>query len=268
MLDSEKQDIPAKLEEYMREILPELVEQEPSHFVQVTLRQGLELATAANDELLKKAIELWGHVELINRERQWIVSISPVSNDQPADFIKDHTHQEVFTTICLQITAAAERKAATTSRALLTGMQRVLQDSKVKMDFNMYLTSMILLNCIEKSTWSFKAWEEPGLRVNWPLPKDPAIFSRQGNVMSDLLRMLLVIRKAQPRTSCRQADGKLVTDEEDPTAKGYFEAINLDFAEVKSRQENPVFSAADPRSYELSLCATLLLPSPDKENIS
>jgi len=228
MLDSEKQDIPTKIEDYMRDILPELIEQEPSHFVQVTLRQGLDLANAATDELLKKAIELWGHVELVNRERQWIISIDPTGNDPSAECIKEDTHQEVFTTICLQITAAAERKASTTSRSLLTGMQRVLQDSKVKMDFNMYLTAMILLNCIEKSTWAFKAWEQPNLRIIWPLPKEPAAFLRQGYVMSDLLRMLLVIRKVQPRTACRESDGKLVTDEEDPTVKRYFESINLD----------------------------------------
>ncbi|KAK4454356.1 hypothetical protein QBC34DRAFT_157527 [Podospora aff. communis PSN243] len=267
MLD-EKQDIPAKVEKYMREILPELINQEPSHFVQVTLRQGLELANASNDELLKKAIELWGHVELVNRERQWVMSlVSSVSGDDAprAQCIKEDTHQEMFTTICLQLTAGAERKASQTSKTLLTGMQRVLQDSKVKMDFNMYLTSMILLNCIEKSTWEFKAWEQPNLRIIWPLPKEPSTFLRQGRVMSDLLRMLLVIRKVQPRTSCRGSDGKLVTDEEDPTIRHYFETINLDFAEVKAKQDNPSFSPTDPRSFEFMFCSALLLPSPDEK---
>jgi hypothetical protein len=243
MLD-EKQDIPAKVEKYMREILPELINQEPSHFVQVTLRQGLELANASNDELLKKAIELWGHVELVNRERQWVMSIvSTASGDDApaAQYIKEDTHQETFTTICLQLTAGAERKASQTSKTLLTGMQRVLQDSKVKMDFNMYLTSMILLNCIEKSTWEFKAWEQPNLRMVWPLPKEPSTFLRQGRVMSDLLRMLLVIRKVQPRTSCRDSDGKLVTDEEHPTVRHYFETINLDCKLPQLTLSVPVF---------------------------
>ncbi|KAK0641586.1 hypothetical protein B0T16DRAFT_336283 [Cercophora newfieldiana] len=266
MLNTDKQDILVKIEDYMREVLPELINQEPSHFIQVTLRQGFELATSANDELLKKAIELWGHVELVNQERQWIISVNTTGDGDPqAVYIKGDTYQESFTTICLQLTAAAERKAMTTSRTLLTGMQRVLQDSKVKMDFNMYLTAMILLNCIEKSTWAFKAWEQPNLRPSWPLPKEPSSFLRQGHVMSDLLRMLLVIRKVQPRTARRESDGKLITIEEDPTARKYFEAIDLDFNEVQAKQENPAFSPTDPRSMEFLFCSTLLLPSNDEK---
>jgi hypothetical protein len=228
MLDNDNQDVPARVETYMREILPDMIKREPSHFMQVTLQTAVDVASTTNDELLKKSLELWGLVEILDRERQWTISAKTWADDTPAKLIKEDTDGELFNTICLQLAAAAERKAAATSKALLTGMQRVLQDSKVKIDFNMYFAVLILLNCVEKSSWAFKAWEQENLRHLWPLDKEPVSFAQQGYVIANLLHMLLGIRKALPRTTRRDVDGKLVTEEENPAIREYFEAINLD----------------------------------------
>ncbi|KAL2023372.1 hypothetical protein VTK56DRAFT_2729 [Thermocarpiscus australiensis] len=265
MLDSESQDVPGRVETYMREVLPELIRREPSHFMQVTLQTAVDVASKTNDELLKKSLELWGLVEVLDRERQWIINAKTWAEDAPAKSIKEGTDEELFNTICLQLSAAAERKAAATSKALLTGMQRVLQDSKVKIDFNMYFAVLILLNCVEKSSWSFKAWEQENLRHLWPLEKEPVSFAQQGYVIANLLHMLLGIRKALPRTARRESDGKLVTEEENPTMREYFEAINLDFAEVKAKHERPAFSPTNSRSFELLFCSTLLLPASNSD---
>jgi hypothetical protein len=282
MVDNDSQDVPGHLEAYMREVLPEFCRLEPSHFMRVTLEIALRVAKDTNDNLLKKAIELWGLVELLDRERQWSLCITSAGDQQ--QWIKDDAQgeqQEIFTTICLQLTAAAERKAGNISRSLLTGMQRVLQDSKTKVEFSMYFATLILLNSVEKSTWSFKAWEQDSLRPLWPLTKEPNAFSQQGYVIADLLRMLLTIRRVLPRTACREEDGILITHEEDPVIKEYFETLNLKceffiqdrhpcsfadnlaVADVQAKQESPVFSPTDPRSFELLFCSTLLLPGRD-----
>ncbi|KAK5660379.1 hypothetical protein OQA88_12920 [Cercophora sp. LCS_1] len=264
MLDSEGQDLPARIENYMRANLQELIAREPSHFSKVTLQTAYDIATAHNDELLRKALELWGYVEMLDREQQWVIGVIVDKDTQTiSHYIKEDTDKDTFTTICLQLGAAIERKTATTSKALLAGMQRVLQDSKVKIDFNMYLTTILLLHCVEKTTWGFKAWEQENLKPSWPLSKEPGSFAGQGAVIANLLRMLLEIRKAQPRLKCSETDGKLVTEEEDPVIKGYFEAIDLDYAYVKDKQENTEFSPTDTRSLELLFCSTLLLSHSD-----
>lgn len=228
MLDSDSQDVPAKIEHYMRDVLQELIKREPSNFVRVTLNTALEISTRTHDELLKKALELWGYVELLDRERQWAIAIKDSDDAPPTRHITEAADSEIYATICLQLSAAVERKAGVTSKALLTGMQRVLQDSKVKIDFSMYFATMILLNCVEKSTWAFKAWEQANLRPNWPLPKEPDSFAQQGHVIANLLRMLLGIRKAIPHTACRDSDRKLIAIESDPEILAYFEQIDLD----------------------------------------
>lgn len=264
MIDNESQDVPGRLEAYLREVLPEFSRLEPSHFMRVTLQMALRVAEETKDDLLNKSLELWGLVELLDREREW--SIRVISNGVVHDWINENAQedqQEVFTTVCLQLAAAAERKAGSISKSLLTGMQRVLQDSKTKIGYSMYFATLILLNSVEKSTWAFKAWEQDNLRPMWPLPKDPSTFSQQGYVIADLLRMLLAIRRALPRTACRQEDGILITQEDDPLIREYFEALNLSFAEVQAKQESPAFSPTDPRSFELLFCSTLLLPGRD-----
>lgn len=228
MIDNESQDVPGRLEAYLREVLPEFSCLEPSHFMRVTLQMALRVAEETKDDLLNKSLELWGLVELLDREREW--SIRVISNGVVHDWINENAQedqQEVFTTVCLQLAAAAERKAGSISKSLLTGMQRVLQDSKTKIGYSMYFATLILLNSVEKSTWAFKAWEQDNLRPMWPLPKDPSTFSQQGYVIADLLRMLLAIRRALPRTACRQEDGILITQEDDPLIREYFEALNL-----------------------------------------
>jgi hypothetical protein len=230
MIDNESQDVPGRLEAYMREVLPVFSQRESSHFMKITLDTALRVSRETNDELLKRSLELWGLVEILDRERQWSILIDSDGDAENQQWIRDDAqqgHQDVFTTICLQLVAAAERRASTISKSLLTGMQRVLQDSKTKIEYSMYFATLILLNCVEKSTWAFKAWEQDNLRPLWPLEKDPGNFSQQGYIIADLLRMLLSIRKALPRTSCREADGVLITDEQDPLIREYFEALNL-----------------------------------------
>jgi hypothetical protein len=231
----------------MRQILPDMIRREPSHFMQVTLQTAVDVAERTNDELLKKSLELWGLVEILDRERQWTISAKAWAEDAQAKSIKEDTDGELFNTICLQLAAAAERKAAATSKALLTGMQRVLQDSKVKIDFNMYFAVLILLNCVEKSSWAFKAWEQENLRHLWPLEKEPVSFAQQGYVIANLLHMLLGIRKALPRTTRREVDGKLVTEEENQAIRDYFEALNLECMCLPSdfHRKSPRFSFAN-----------------------
>ncbi|KAL8298467.1 hypothetical protein RB597_006726 [Gaeumannomyces tritici] len=257
MIDSDKEDVQAKVELYMRKVLHEFVEREKSKFARITLNTALSLSHKTQDELLKKAIELWGLVEILDRERQWHILARYGGPEGKTRWIRDNTDQDCFTTVCLQLTAAAERKAAQTSKQLLTGMQRVLQDSKTKIDHNMFFTTLILLNCIEKTTWAFKAWEQDTLQPMWPLEKAPVSFTQQGYILADLLKMLLGIRKVLPRTFCREPGGMLATQE--PALHEYFHDLDLKYAEVQAKQENPIFSPTDSRSLELLFCSTLLL---------
>jgi hypothetical protein len=230
MIDQDSEDIPDKIEKYVRDVLPSFIERESSKFMRVTLEIASQQLAEGEDDLLRKALELWGLAETIDRERQWTILEKPGAEGEQPRWVKEAQSEndaDIYTMICMQLNAAAERKANNTSRALLNLMDRLLTDSKVKIGFKMFLTALIFLNCVEKSTWAFKAWEQDHLRPGWPLERDPSVFTQQGGNLAGLLKMLLAIRKALPQTLC-SADGKLITSEQDPAIVGYFQALDLD----------------------------------------
>lgn len=230
MIDQDTEDIPAKAEMYMKDVLQLFIEREPSKFMRVTLETAMDQLARTDDDLLRRALELWGLVESIDRERQWTILEKPSTEGEEPRWIKEAQNEndaDIYTMICMQLNAAAERKANSTSKSLLNHMDRLLTDSKTKVGFKMFLTALIFLNCVEKSTWAFKAWEQHHLRPGWPLERDPSVFTQQGGNLAGLLKMLLSIRKALPQTT-RDAEGKLSTQDRDPDIIEYFQVLDLD----------------------------------------
>ncbi|KAI1331004.1 hypothetical protein F5Y16DRAFT_322014 [Xylariaceae sp. FL0255] len=259
LLDSNKEDIPGKVEGYMRRILPEYIAREPSVHVRITLEVADQIARETNDELLKRSLELWGIVEMMDRERQWSMLIKYPVPELNEKWIKDDTESEAYSNICMQLTAAAERKASVASRNLLNAIQRNLQDGKTKLGFPMFLTIMLFLNCLEKTTWAFKAWDQENLRPKWPLERPPSDYTSQGHGLTELLRMLMVIRRALPTVIQNDFDEPIITEDENPVMLKYFQDLNVTPSYLASRCNVNNFQPADSRSLEFLFCSPFLL---------
>ncbi|KAI2629490.1 hypothetical protein GGS21DRAFT_526410 [Xylaria nigripes] len=262
LLDNDKEDIPAKVEAYMRGMLPEYIAHEPSPHVRVTLEIADRIANDTNDELLKRSLELWGIVEMMDRERQWTMLAKYPGTEIQDHWIKDDAESDAYSNICMQLTAAAERKACVASRNLLNGIQRSLQDGKTKLGFAMFLTVMLFLNCLEKTTWAFKAWDQENLRPKWPLERPPSSYTNQGHSLTELLRMLLSIRHVLPKTVQCDPDVPILTEGEDPVVQRYFQDLNVTPRYLRMRYGEHNFQPTDSRSLEFLFCAQLLLHAP------
>ncbi|RYP41791.1 hypothetical protein DL767_000807 [Monosporascus sp. MG133] len=234
LLDNDKEDVPAKMEIYMRQILPDLIKAEPSPYVRVTLETAVQVIKDTNDELLRRSLELWGMVEMMDRERGWTMLAKSPQDGVEDYWIKDEPGSEPYTNISMQLTAGAERKAGAASKSLLNGIQRNLQDGKIKLGFPMFLTVMLFLNCVEKTTWAFKAWEQENLRPKWPLEKPPSEYTTQGHGLCDLLRLLLNIRHILPRTASTDPESPITAKDEDPVVRKYFQDLNITPAFLQS----------------------------------
>ncbi|KAI8954440.1 hypothetical protein F4801DRAFT_533206 [Xylaria longipes] len=262
LLDNNKEDIPGKVEAYMRNMLPEYITHEPSAHVRLTLEIADQIARETNDELLKRSLELWGIVEMMDRERQWTMLAKFPQPEVEDQWIKDDAESEAYSNICTQLTAAAERKASVASRNLLNGIQRSLQDGKTKLGFPMFLTVMLFLNCLEKTTWAFKAWDQENLRPKWPLERPPSSYTNQGHNLTELLRMLLVIRHVLPKTVQGDPDVPIVADGEGADVNKYFHLLNVTPRYLRMRYHENNFQPTDSRSLEFLFCAQLLLNAP------
>lgn len=259
LLDINAEDITGKVEAYMRAALPQLIEQEASHYIRVTLNTAVSVVTETGDELLKKALELWGIVEMMDLERHWKMCVKSPNSNVDDYMIEDAVDSEAYTNICLQLTAASERKASISSKNLLGEIRRRLQDGKIKNGFPMFLVVILFLNCIEKTTWAFKVWEEENLRPKWPLEKPPSDFTGQGKDLTNLLRVLLKVRKFLPKLEAADPNSPITASSESGVAE-YFQNLQITEAYLQSRQDPDNFQPDDSRSLEFLYGSKILLP--------
>ncbi|OLN97653.1 hypothetical protein CCHL11_01266 [Colletotrichum chlorophyti] len=266
MIDQDKEDLPLRMEEFLRQILPTLIQRESSHFMQVVLAATQKFPQDyATGKVLKLAIELWGLIEILDRERSWRISEERegiVVPRGPEDFAGSDD-QDIYNLITFQLSAAAERKANSVSNKLISELQRCLENGKAKIHFDVYLSILILLHCLEKTTWTFKVWEMDDFRQRWPLDQPPTSYVDQGLQIADLLKMLLTLRKAHPKTF-RSVDGRLaVADIGEPDYAAmaeFFIALNLEYDDVVRKFQTCAFSPESSRSLELHFCSHVLLP--------
>lgn len=234
-------DLPEKMQTYVEQILPELVRKEEAAFSRITLEMALEQAAISENRILKLALDLWGYVEMIERELKWKYSVqaSPVAREKARPITKE-TDEDLYKVLGLQMSTAAEVKAEMTSKQLLLHMGRDLQDGRAVVDKPMFCAILLLLLSVEKSTWAFLIWERvPQLKDHWPLQAPPSDFTRQGDQLAELLRMLLTIRKALPKVTVREEDDVLTT--EDLQYESFFEQINL-----KGQYHRPLITSTAP----------------------
>ncbi|EQB44969.1 hypothetical protein CGLO_16217 [Colletotrichum gloeosporioides Cg-14] len=272
MIDQDKEDLPARMEEFLKLILPTLIQREPSHFMQVVLDSAQKFPEdKATGKILKLAIDLWGLIEILDRERGWYISEEHqgvVVPRGPEDFAGSDD-QDIYNLITFQLSAATERRANNVSNKLISELQRCLENGKARIHFDVYLSILILLHCLEKTTWTFKVWEMDDFRQRWPLDRPPSCYVNQGHEIADLLKMLLTLRKAHPKTF-RALDGRLtVLDIGDPDhapVVDFFNALNLDYDDVVRKLETCAFSPETSRSLELHFCSHVLLPPKEGES--
>jgi len=103
--------------------------------------------------------------------------------------------------------------------------KRLLQRANTSA-FDFFLTAIIILNCIEKSTWLFKSWDQESFKGRWPLDKKPEYFALQGDRLANTINMLLNVRSSPPKTFIRP-DGILATDGDSATVN-YFNQVKLE----------------------------------------
>jgi hypothetical protein len=282
MLDYETQDVGDAVESYMQQILPSLIAHEPQTFTRTVLEAAHRMLAEQEDEMLRKALDLWGLAELVDRETCWHMAIQPASasvtpassasappspvqiltrdrisggsadddnnneNEGSSSDPSSPSGANIYGMFSMQLSAAAERRANMTSKSLLSSMQRILFDSKVKIGFPAYLACLVFVIAIEKEIWMFKAWEAPRLIQSWPLARSPEQYAAQVRAFPGVLRMILSVRRVFPRTA-RDPRGKLVVEEGVPAVDEFFQLLDLncELREFAGWMFGPFFGKGD-----------------------
>ncbi|EGY13775.1 uncharacterized protein VDAG_00457 [Verticillium dahliae VdLs.17] len=267
MIDQDKEDLPARMETYVREMLPLLIERETSHFVRVVL-EFAQKAEQKTGDLVTRALELWGLIEILDHERSWTIS-----EEQDGKFVAKTpdddggSTQDLYTLMTWQLSAAAERKANAVSQKLVNELQRCLENGKVTLHFDVYLTILLLLHCLEKTTWTMKVWEMDDFRQRWPLDRPPSAFTTQGQEIAELLKMLLALRKAHPKTFRGHGGLLEVFEPQSQAVADFFGKLSLQYDEVVDRLKGNSFTPRSSSSLEFQFSGIVLLPRQESDAV-
>jgi hypothetical protein len=171
LLDSDADDIPSKLEMYIKKTGPFFFERESSPFMKPTLMLAAELAQSKKDTLLERAVDLWvaTHI-LVDTELSWKTFCNPTlpptsmhALSQPSDEgrlpIEEVSDPESYALLCSQLRAAMEKRAMQLSKSVINDLERRLLQRQKTGWFETFLVSMVLLNCVERTCWLFRSWD-------------------------------------------------------------------------------------------------------------
>ncbi|KAG9249314.1 hypothetical protein BJ878DRAFT_547289 [Calycina marina] len=268
ILDSDGDDLASKLEAYVKRMSHVFIQREPSHFMSVTLNRAAAATLSTPDSLLARVLELWSIVHiLVDHELKWILTEKSDHSTPPGQgqLIDQNDGDNTYAVMCLQLSAAAEKKAAVMCKHLLSDLERQMCDRPKKgspTHFELYIITMILLNCVEKTTWLFRCWGQESFRTRWPLENPPSFYANQGDQVVDHFHYLMRMRNILPKINV-DSEGILTADvvNDDESAMGFFRALHLNHNEIVSKKDHPVFDQSNSRCFELRYCSTLLLPT-------
>ncbi|KAL4976793.1 hypothetical protein BDW66DRAFT_134307 [Aspergillus desertorum] len=273
LLDNDMDDIPGKVEMYIKKAGPFFYEREASDVIRPTLMLAAELAQQKKDLLLERVLELWvaTHI-LVDADLHWKTFSNPTlppasynSFAQPTDDgripIDEITNAESYALLCGQLRSATEKRAAALSKSVMNDLERRLLQRQQSGWFETFLVSLILLNCVERTCWLFRSWDDENFSQRWPLDKRPQYYAAQGDRFSDILHMLLKMRSLPPKANPLPDSGVLkAVDGSDENAIRWFDMIKITPLYLEQRQ-TAGFDPTDSRSFDLRYGAKLLPPA-------
>jgi hypothetical protein len=246
LINQKSGDFQKKLEEYLEAVAPTLFDREQSHFMKISLKLAAELNVTKKDKLLGKTLDLWAATQILS-EVHWGWQIAIVQEGALHTYralIDESNSPRSRELISGQLRGSVEKRAEGLSKFVVKHLEDRVRNSHNNGQFETFLIAIILLNCVERMSWLFRAWENGRSGVIWPLSKSLDTHTSEGDGFSDVLHKVLKFRTLIPRTNSRPGGGILHTFEKDKdeTATKWFESISItqDFLEQSGSSTNQV----------------------------
>lgn len=314
LLNQDSDNIPQVLDQYIRRVARKVFEREPSQFMRPTLMLASELASSKLDPLLNRALELWaGTVLLVDPNLHWhldSITFTPTEADMGARRSENLavTSPLSYRILTHQLRGHLEKRCSLLAKSLMNDLERrLLQRGHASgYHFETFLTSVILLNCVEKMCWLFNTWNAKlAMRISlnqntsngqidlsaatnaalspWPFDRDPQSYVAKGDIVADVLSMLLKMRAVPPSVTFGEdgvihfdasaSAGRAARDaggphqqlqqggfEQNAAVAAWFEGIALRAEDLERARDTPKWDATDCRCWEMRYVSRLILP--------
>ena len=106
----------------------------------------------------------------MDTELQWKTFVNPTlpptsmhtlapSSDEGRMPIDEVSNPESYGLLCSQLRSATEKRAAQLSKTVMNDLERRLLQRQQSGWFETFLVALILLNCVERTCWLFRSWD-------------------------------------------------------------------------------------------------------------
>jgi hypothetical protein len=269
ILDTEANDLPTIFEGYIHKGAARFFEQETSQVLKSAAMLVHEFSQESGDILLKSVLGLWMVTTMLSDpSRGWQISAfqnlpqgSDRHNHQAAAPIEEQAFVTSHALICSQLHGGLERLATKLSANVMHKFEQCLKRPSTSLNqFETFLISLILVNCVERHSLIFHSWICSPKARQWPFDQSPAVMIAQAEQVAKVIAFMIKVRNLAPKITDTMAGGILKAEAANNEKYGkWFEEIGVTFDFLAQRQD-AVFDAGDCRSLDLKYSATLLLP--------
>lgn len=269
IIDNEANDLPTVFEKYIQKEAPRFLAQESSPVIKSAAMLVYQYSQVSKDMLSQDVVELWISTTMLSDPNaMWKISKSqevPPSSPEcafgQAAAIDRRKDQLSYTLICSQLLCGLERLAMKLStHAMRKFGTRLLRPASTN-QFETFLTAVLLINSIERHSWTFRSWADESKAVPWPLSMSPPALILQAEEVTNLIAFMIKVRNLTAQIT-EGGEGMVLKAEHtnDEKYAKWFEEIGVTVDTLTLRQD-AVFDPSDCRSLDLKYSGTLLLPS-------
>ncbi|KIX04629.1 uncharacterized protein Z518_05499 [Rhinocladiella mackenziei CBS 650.93] len=266
VIDSDSESGGHDVERYLQAVHNDVVDQEPSVLMKTSLgfavtihENQINLRTEKVDNLISEVIELWVATTILtdpNMRPQFAVNNGETDS---RNVIDEELSPLSYFVMTLQFRAAVEKRAGDLWKGAVHQLEQRLLSRNRASNFETFLTAFIMLNCAERMSWLYQAWEEEELRpALWPLEHQPQIYVKRAKTFAKIIHLMLHLRQLEPKITV-DPESRIIVPRHNGDAN-----LSLWLASVRLTQdslmvcESAQFDPRDGRSLDGSLSTRLL----------
>ncbi|KAL8700587.1 MAG: hypothetical protein Q9224_000903, partial [Gallowayella concinna] len=200
-IDETTDRICAKMLPYMQATISQESFGEPPLLSQKTF----SMAAESKDRLLAQTFDLWYLIQVISSTPDdWDISLTSPddsSNKRQSPAALTYESRGINTgssqsrqIIAAQLQAAAEQGASDISRNIMIELERRLERKERCQNFETFFVGVILLNCVERTSWALERVSEVDHPQDWPLGRPAEHYIDQAGHFAEFLSKLYEMR--------------------------------------------------------------------------
>lgn len=205
LVDLDTNNVHDKVKQYLKSIASQVIDKESSPVMHPTLYaakaiEDQQQGARNGDNLISDIIELWVATVVIIDQNSMATTFTLAFGGQDDKIqIDETTYPSSKQLLKIQLQAAVEKRASVLCKDILTRFEARMVGPKKDLTFDDFLVGFILLNCTERMSWLYQAWNAVNVNRQYPLDHNPAHYAEKAETFAQMIEMRLTLRQLEAK---------------------------------------------------------------------